>query len=277
MIDRALSLSLDAVVDGGVLEVDATIDNFGAGHAVPTGEPMRSLLLALEVDACGEVGVAVSGGSIGLGAGALATGTVGDDVAPGEGPTIGWPGASAVAAPGQRVRVVRPTAEWIDYPGVGSFVGLPAEEKGKPISVPIGEATIVSIDGDALTLDRALSLQALDVIVLGDALPADPEGEPARALAGLPGRDFQRVMRDSGGRTLVPHHRATDIVSDDRIPPSGRVVSSHGFAVPGGCDELAVRATLLYRRAPFALARERGWELSEHVAASAQVVVPVAR
>ncbi len=277
MIDQAMFLTLEGVVSGNELTVDATIQNAGAGHAVPTGEPLRSLLLAIAVDACGEPAMATAGGSLGLGAGSFATASVGGDVSPGETTTLAWPGAAAVATVGQRLRVVRPSGAFLDYPGIGSFVGLAAEDKGKPILVPVGEAAIVAVDGDTLALDRALSLVAGDSVVLGDALGDDPEGAAASALAGLPGRDFQRVLRDGAGRTLVPHHRANDIVSDDRIPPSGEVTSSHAFAVPSGCDEVTIRATLLYRRAPFALARERGWELREHVAATTQIVVPVVR
>lgn len=281
MLEQAVLLLLDGARDGGVLSIDATLRNVGAGHAVPTGEPLRGLLLVVEVDACGERARAISGGSIGDVGGSIAVGAVGSDLPASSGSTVVWGAAAGLAEVGQRLRVTRATGEFLDYPGVGAFAdpGLNAEEKGKPIRVPTGEVEIVAVDGETLTLDGALVLVDGDVVFLGDA-PAgmsEIEGAPARALAGVPGRDLGRVTQDAAGRTSVPHHRAIDLVSDDRIPPAGEVVSSHGFAVRDDCDQAVVRATLLYRRAPFALGRERGWDLREHVAATREIVVALER
>jgi len=54
-----------------------------------------------------------------------------------------------------------------------------------------------------------------------------------------------------------------------RTPPGDEVGSSPAFALPEGCAEATVTATLLYRRAPLGLARERGWDAVEHVVTSA--------
>lgn len=51
--DRAIALTLEVRDRGGALEVDATLVNHGAGHAVPAGLPGKQLILrvaALDVD-----------------------------------------------------------------------------------------------------------------------------------------------------------------------------------------------------------------------------------
>ena len=66
---------------------------------------------------------------------------------------------------------------------------------------------------------------------------------------------------------MVPHHRAIDVASDNRIPPLGIVSSEHRFAAP--CPDPTVHATLVHRAWPFALARERGWALTDSLMADA--------
>ncbi len=267
MLDSALSSILTVEQGSGAGEVAVTvvIDNFGAGHAVPTGEPMRSLLLVIEVDACGERAAAVGGNAIADTGGTLARGVVGEDVQP----DGSWPAAASRAETGQRLRITRPTGEYLDYPGVGRFADavLSPEEKGVPVMTPIADVEVVGVVGDAIVTDPSVTLLDGDVVWLGEP-PDLREGGVPRALAGLPGQDFARITRDPDGRRHVPHYRAVDLASDNRIPPSGDVTSSHVFVLPDGCLEAAVTATLLYRRAPIELARERGWETEEHVVTS---------
>lgn len=274
MIDVALTMTLVASPSASPaeLDVEVAIANVGAGHAVPTGEPMRALLLVLEVDACGERAVATRGNAIADAGGSLARGVVGDDV----GPDGTWAEGAARAEPGMRIRVTRPSGEHLDYPGIGRFAdpSLTAAEKGIPILVPVADVEVTGVAGDVLVTDPPIALAPGDVLWLGES-PDLREGAPMRALAGLAGQDFARVTVDPAGRRHVPHHRAVDLASDHRIPPGDAVASSHGFAVPAGCGEAAVTATLVYRRAPLALARERGWDAVEHVVTTATRVVAI--
>lgn len=275
LLDVALATRLEAVVgsEPGRVEVDVTIVNDGAGHAVPTGEPMRALLLVLEVSGCGEKATALAGNAIGDTGGALASGVVGTDLQP----NLVWPAAAPLARAGQRLRVTRPTGVYLDYPGVGAFAdpSLTPEEKGIPVELPVADVEVTGMfDGTQILVNGFLDLQPGDRVWLGEP-PILEEGAPAQALAGLPGQDFARVLVDPAGRRHVPHFRAVDLVSDHRIPPSGEVTSSHSFAAPEGCGEVEVVATLLYRRAPLALGRERGWALSEHVVSTHRRTVAV--
>ena len=63
---------------------------------------------------------------------------------------------------------------------------------------------------------------------------------------------------------MVPHFLATDVVSDNRLLPQTSWTSTHRFQTTCGADA-RVTGTLLYRAYPLALARERRWELQEHV------------
>ena len=53
MLELAASLAIDAAVVEGELVAQVTTRNVGPGHAIPTGEPLRSLLLLVEAR-CGE-------------------------------------------------------------------------------------------------------------------------------------------------------------------------------------------------------------------------------
>lgn len=267
MLDRALVMTLDADAgsEPGAVDVAVSVRNYGAGHAVPTGEPLRSMVLVIQVDACGAAPPAITGSSIADTGGALASGRVGEDIDL----DGSWPEGAARAVPGQRLRVTRPTGEFVDYPGVGHFAdpSLSAEEKGIPELLAIADVEVIDVTGDTILTDPPLGLVDGDVIWLGEP-PALAEGDASAAIAGMPGQDFARITVDPAGRRHVPHYRAVDLASDNRIPPGQEVVSAYAFDVDDACDEVEVTATLLYRRAPLELARERGWDAVEHVVAS---------
>jgi hypothetical protein len=82
-------------------------------------------------------------------------------------------------------------------------------------------------------------------------------------LAGRPGFAFAKVLADADGNLMVPHHRAVDVVSDNRLLPSSSWTSTHTFAAT--CDSPSLHATLLYRSAPLAIADERGWTRTDRV------------
>jgi hypothetical protein len=275
LIDDALTLSLAGAGAGGVLGVSAAIKNTKAGHAIPSGEPMRSLLLLVRAEACGAALHASGGMTLDDWGGALAEGTLGPDASV-NGAALSWAGGALAAKVGQVVRAVRATGMYVDYPGVG-FFGNPAlspMEKGLLVHAPVGEATIVSIVNGVLTLDQALPLQLGDQLYLGEAAAFPPaDGSPLAAYAGSAGLSFARTLVDTLGHRGVPHYRAVDMLSDNRIGPGVAMVTAHDFALPPGCATAKVSAVLLYRKLPLALARERGWAAKDQVVAQASVDV----
>ncbi|MBL8742275.1 MAG: carboxypeptidase regulatory-like domain-containing protein [Myxococcales bacterium] len=268
LLDGALTLSIAADQTGAELSVDVTVANTGCGHAVPTGEPMRAMILLVEVDGCGERFDATGGLTVSDIGGATAPGAVGGDVTV-AGTTITWP--TAVATPGDVVRFVRPSGSYWDYDGVGLFEGstLTPFEKGMPILEPVAQATVVSVGAGSLIVDTAVTVLPGDLVFLGDALPADlavADGEQARSLSGAPGVVFSRVMLDPLGVRNAPHYRAIDIASDSRIRPGESATTTHSFAIPAGCLQADVHATVLYRPLPLRLAAERAWDARDYVA-----------
>ena len=271
-IDGAINFTLSlaqATGPGGepVVEASVTAQNILAGHAIPTGEPMRSLVVVVRAEGCGQAWSASAGGTVQDGGGAYARGVIGAGVQA-NGATLTWASGALVAKPGMRARVVRSTGMFDDYAGIGFFAdpALTPQEKGLPMLAPVGEATVVSAANGDVVLDLGLTVQAGDIVYLGDALPAAlDDGSPSLSLAGAAGYTFAKTLVDPSGERHVAHYRAVDIVSDNRIPPQGARSTSHTFTVPAGCTSGAVTATLLYRPVPSDMARLRGWEAKDWV------------
>jgi hypothetical protein len=134
------------------------------------------------------------------------------------------------------------------------------------VRAPVGEAAVTGLSGGVIQLAAAIAVQAGDIVYLGDALAWPPvDGAASAALAGRPGTTFARVMVDPAGARGVPHHRAVDIASDNRIPPKAIATTTHGFNVPSGCSSATVTAALLYRQVPVGMARLRGWEADDYL------------
>ncbi len=235
VLNGAASLTLQGEVAEGELVATVMVGNGGAGHAIPTGEPLRALVLHVEAACDGTPLVATGGHAVPDFGGALASKASGEDW------TL-WPGAEV----GQVVRVVT-RAGHHDYEGYGPFGDgtFDLEARGLPIESVVGSSTIMAMAGDVATFDAPLP--AGDVAHLGDE----------RARAGAPGFAFARVLVGPEGGRMVPHHRAVDVASDNRILPGRSWSSSHTFASP--CAEPTVSATLLHRPYPVSLERERGW------------------
>ncbi|NUO50259.1 MAG: carboxypeptidase regulatory-like domain-containing protein [Polyangiaceae bacterium] len=276
LLDGAAQLDVVAGPAGGQLEVTTTVENIGCGHALPTGEPMRALLLVLRVEGCGAELVQTAGATLDDLAGAIEIGVVGVDATV-AGNVVTWTDGAAKAQPGQLVRVVRASGTFVDYEGPGFFSdpNMPADEKGFEIDAAIGRGAVVSVVWPALTLDASIAAQPGDRIFLVDPLPTSfVDGDPSRALGGLSGMSFSRVLVDPSGRRRVPHYRAIDIVRDNRLSPVVPHVASHAFAVEPGCTEATVTATLLYRPHPLDLSKERGWDARDFVVRQTSVTVP---
>jgi hypothetical protein len=269
LIDQALYVSVKTESDGDELIATVSLSNNGCGHAVPTGEPMRSLIMLVEASgSCGDL--EPSGGmTVHDVGGAMAQGVLGITVLP-SGGGVDWPVGAALAQVGDSVRVVRPTGVYDDYNGVGAFGGtqMSPEAKGLEIDRPVGEALIESINGSQIILDKAFFMEDGDIFYLGDSLlSALVDGQEALHLAGRAGYTFSKVLVDSDGNRQVPHYKAIDMASDNRISPGTNSLTTHRFEIPSGCSSGEVRASVLYRPIPLNLARLRGWDSKDYLIA----------
>jgi hypothetical protein len=251
MLQLAAAIFIDKQIVGQTLTATVTVRNVGAGHAIPTGEPLRSLLLFVRAR-CGLESLQATGGdAIPEFGGWL-------DRKPSPEDWSTWPGAQI----GDIVRVVVDDG-FVDYEGFGPFGdgSFDPAQKGLPNLRVVGQATIVDVVGDVVTFDVPLPVG--DVAYRGrpDVFAADPTS--AVAVAGAPGFAFARVLADVDGVQMVPHHRAVDIVSDNRILPQTQWSSTHEFALE--CVDPIVEAILVHRPYPIELAAERGWQNPQQI------------
>jgi len=277
LLDAALGMWLEAKIDNADLMVRVKLSNQGAGHALPTGEPMRSLLLVVQASACGNKLDLKNGLSLDDIGGALASGIIGQDVTV-VGKDWSWNAAGLRAKVGQVLRVFRATGQWVDYPGIGYFgnPALGAADKGIPERLPLGKAHIVSVANGVLTVDQGITVEPGDIVWLGEDAPVDfSDGATSLALAGMAGHAFARVLVDASGERLVPHYKAVNMVRDNRLLPLEPVTTTHVFALPAGCGAVSVQATALYRPVPVHIGRLRGWETQDWVAGSRAEILTI--
>ncbi len=247
-----LQLSLARV--GHEVEASVTVTNLSAGHALPTGEPMRQLLVRVEaVDEDGAVVASIGGRAVPDVGGYRVRGVVGDDVTAQVGALVF---GAAIAADLSVARIVRPTGEWDDYAGPGTvgFAGLTAEAKGLPVEQVLAEFAVTQVDGAEVSVDGDLpELQAGDVVYLcGDG-----------DLAGAPGWLHAKVMVDRDGARCVPHYRAVHIASDNRLGPGVVSTTRHAFPTLAPFEELTVTATLVFRDYAAPVAQLYGWDVGD--------------
>lgn len=242
MLGMAAALFVEEGVEGEELVATVVTKNVGAGHAIPTGEPLRSLVLRVEASCEGVPLDPIGGDAVPEWGGSLASRASAED-------WTTWPGAAA----GDVIRVVRRTGAWHDYEGFGAFGDgrFDAAGKGLPAEEIAGQATVVAVSGDVVTLDRALPA--------GDVAYLTRDGYDA----GAPGFAFARVLADGSGRTMVPHYAAVDVVADNRLMPQQEWTSTHRFRTT--CADPQVTARLIHRPFPTALVEERGWDRAEQV------------
>ena len=270
LIDDALYVSVKTNLESDQLHATISITNIGCGHAVPTGEPMRALILVVEVAGEGCAESQASGGmTIPDTGGALAQGVVGSSVHI-DNEILTWPQAAVTAQMGDVVRVVRPTGEYDDYLGVGPFSNpqWSAEQKGIEIYSPVGEARIISRQGNELTLESPLPAQPGDLVYLGQPFGESiTDGADSLYIAGMAGSSFSKVLLDQENNRHVPHYKAIDVASDNRIGPGISARTEHSFTLPAECTGGSVRAKLLYRPTPLRMAKLRGWEAKDYIIA----------
>lgn len=246
MLELAAAIFVEKEVIDGEVRARVRVKNVGAGHAIPTGEPMRQLILRVQAR-CGDEPLAPTGGHVipDFG-GSYASRARGED-------WTRWPEAEV----GQVVRVVSRTSEWHDYEGVSPFRSgsFSPESRGMPIEILVGEREIIAIEDGIARFDAPLPEG--DIAYLGD--PTLSTLTRAPAVAGAPGFGFARVAVSASGERMPMSHRAVDIASDNRLMPQESWTSEHRFAT--SCAEPEVIATLTHRAYPFHLARQRHWEL----------------
>lgn len=273
LIDTAVHLSLSSERNGNTLSVTASLSNIGCGHAIPTGEPMRSLLLVVEAGgSCGDL-MASGGMTIPDTGGHIATGIIGAEVDV-VGTQLSWSQAQQSMEEGEVLRIVRPTGIYEDYEGIGTFGGeqRTPQEKGMERMLPVGQAQIISVDEGQIHLSNTVDVQQGDIVYLGESLHEGTfEGQASLSIAGHAGYAFSKVLVDAQGNRHVPHYRAIDIASDNRIAPGSNVRTHHEFTIPQGCDSGQIEAQLLYRPIPISLALPRGWDAKDHVIATSQI------
>lgn len=236
MVQRAAAVFVRPRRDGERLSAEVEVRNLGAGHALPTGEPMRQILLTVSARCDDAPLPAIDGDVVPAWAGAVARQEANGDWSR-------WPDAQ----PGDVIRVVRITDDWHDYPGFGPFGDgtFAAAEKGLPVERYVGAATVVSHEDGRVITEPALPD--------GDRAYLIRDGAPA----GAPGFGFARITVDGDGR-VVPHFLARDVRSDNRLLPGARWTSTHVFAA-GDCPAPTVTAELTYHAWSWDLGRQRGW------------------
>ncbi len=231
------------------------VSNIGAGHALPTGEPMRHLIALIELRCNGEK-LALSSGDLVHQIGGYAqikSRSEGFDR---------W----ELAEVGDEIRVISLENEFYDYDGVNDFAKLgrfQPEQKGLQKERFIGDFQVTQVDENhRVTLNQEISSGDIAYLIKNQA--QYPQ------YAGLPGFSFARVMTSEEyqpHKQLVPHFIATDIQRDNRLKPMQKWESQHHFMLTNQCMTGAIqaKASLIYRPYPLWLAQERGWYLGDQL------------
>lgn len=241
----AAILQLQKNVENGVLSVNVQTTNIGAGHAIPTGEPMRSLILSVQ-SFCDTEEQSVIGGDLVPDIGGYKEIRMAD-----EGLDF-WISAQV----GDKIRVVNQTEEFYDYQGVDPFdQDWTPDQRGLVVEQLVGEVEVTVVGNAVIETDQPI-LEGDKAYLISD---------PTKELSGGAGFAFARIMVDSDGNRQAPHYRAVDIVSDNRLMPYQPWTSSHQFAVD--CQDPVVHAQLIWRRYPLWLEREKHWENNDQVIA----------
>lgn len=86
--------------------------------------------------------------------------------------------------------------------------------------------------------------------------------------AGRPGKAFAKILQDnwSGEVPATAFWRPTTLIADTRLFPFTTDTTSYAFHLPDG-QSATVKVSLVYRRAFYALARQKGWNDPDHIMA----------
>lgn len=257
MLGLAAALFVETSLIDGVLLASVRVQNVGPGHAIPTGDPLRSLVLRVSASCEGQELAFIGGDTVPSFGGALAANTLPANL-------LYFPDAT----PGMVVNFMR-RAGWYDYDGFGRFGdgSFSPEEKGLERWEWLGQAVVLAVaENGEVGLDTAAPDGAERSYLI--SAPSWPEdGEISRGMAGLPGFSFARVLVDAEGNEGVPHHLATDVRADNRLLPQASYTTEHQFL--STCEAPEVRAILLHRAYPVSTAERYGWAGVDQVMAEA--------
>ncbi len=250
------------------LEINVTVTNMGTGHGLPSGEPMRHLILVVDAECEGQP-LSPHGGDVVHDIG----GSI--DVRPWRSAGEPWP----LAQPGDILRVIRRSGETAyDYDGYGPFRdpryddqrGLSNTMVFEPLHKGLmKESAIGSVTVNAVNAQGLLTLNESLPGALGDFIYLDRPTATPVSYAGRAGFTFARVLLGEQGPPMLPHFVAQDMLRDNRLRPGESWTSSHRFPLRSGCDAAEITATLVYRPYPRWLAIERGWFMWDRVVRSA--------
>lgn len=271
LIDTAVHLSIQTERNGDELSISTSVANVGCGHAIPTGEPMRTMYVLIDVETdCGEP-VLQSGSIVDEIGGSLASGVVGESISLADN-VLQWTLPNSLDFDELSLKVLRATGEYQDYTGIGYFAEpeRTLEEKGMPNYTLVGQTAVIQV-ADGLAMNDALELQAGDKLFLVSTSATLEDGMPSQGLVGRAGQSFAKVLVDAEGILQVPHYKATDILRDNRIPPGSNLVMPHTYLLGEGCTTGTITATMLYRPHPINLSQQYGWEAQDFVIARTQV------
>jgi hypothetical protein len=268
MLEQAAALSiskLDSPNHQLLIELETT--NLGAGHFLPTGEPMRHLISVVEATCEGRILPMIGGDLVHDIAGYQAikhlssiSNSDGSNLNEQSNPLI-WPQAQI----GDEIRIVRKLNDFYQYDGFGAFAiadgRFSIQEKGLQKEEAIGSYRIISKDQNNIIQTDPI-MPAFTGLTQGESWTAYLINHPLQ-LAGKSGFSFARVMVSptfNPELSMVPHFIATDIVRDNRLKPMTPWKTQHRFDLSTPCDgQIQVNAKLIYRPYPYWLAKERGW------------------
>ena len=254
-------LQIEERTDGSrILVTQASVSNVGAGHGLPTGEPMRHILLVVEAS-CADQALSPIGGDVvhNIG-GAVAERSWAEAL-------DHWPEAQV----GDELRVVRILDDYYDYDGYGAFRepnldqarGLnendrvfAVNEKGLAKEQAVGSARVQEIINGQLRLSQEINAQANDRVYLHR-----PQENGPKSYAGYSGFSFARVLTGDQALPMLPHFVAQDLQRDNRLRPNQSWTSQHRFELSNHCQDPQVKARLIYRPYPWWLAVQRAWHM----------------
>ena len=142
-----------------------------------------------------------------------------------------------------------------DYNGIPPFETggrFSPNEKGIYDDQWAGESTLVANDNGQKIWSPALASATHYFVV---------EPTHSRLLAGKPGSGFARVMLGTNGERYVPHYKAIDVASDNRLAPGQAVTTTHLFET--NCETPRFSAKLFYRNSPAQWMQSYGWPYDE--------------
>jgi hypothetical protein len=275
MLRQAAAVFIATERQENQLTARVTVRNTGAGHAIPTGEAMRSLILLVQATCDDAPQPAIGGHVVPALGGVIAERALPESLLD-----------FSQAQPGDRIRLLR-TDGWVDYRGFGPFgdgvfsgpeLGLPNEQFVAELIVwqasqgggPVQLTRTVDADGTPIAPDAgeiaaiAALIGRADQSLLVARPSAIPDRDrPMQMWGGYPGFMFARVMASEAGELQVPHYRAVDVARDNRLLPQEDFTTTHIFQV--NCEQPVVTATLVHRRFPFWLNQQRAWETNDRI------------